>query len=267
MLRGRRKANTSRHTLAVYWQGANRLLDWCRRRGVTVHQLTEDQAHGFAAALGDLAPQSQIIYVHGARAVLKALRWAGMGKGDPFEHVRVSDPTPAGEKANPYSLQELGRLLEKADSRQRALVLLGADAGLRISEAAALTWGDLDFERRRLRIRGKGGKVQRVAATQRLLEALRELAGDGQLRGPVFGIATRRVDQLLRRLCKRASVKPRGFHALRHAAGTRLYQQTKDLALVQRHLRHSSPNTSRIYVKLAEGDYEQAVQALEENGL
>lgn len=39
-------------------------------------------------------------------------------------------------------------------------------------------------------------------------------------------------------------------HALRHYFATRMYQTTRDLAVTQTALGHSSPATTRIYAKL-----------------
>jgi len=66
-------------------------------------------------------------------------------------------------------------------------------------------------------------------------------------------------------LCSRAEVRPRRFHDLRHSCGTRLYQVTRDLLVVQRHLRHSSARTSEVYAHLAEGDYQKAIVGGETN--
>lgn len=49
--------------------------------------------------------------------------------------------------------------------------------------------------------------------------------------------------------CKQAKIKFKGVHALRHASGTRLREETGDLALVADHLRHSSLDTARGYAK------------------
>ena len=40
-------------------------------------------------------------------------------------------------------------------------------------------------------------------------------------------------------LCAAAKVTAKGVHALRHAAGTRLYAETRDLEATARHLGHS----------------------------
>ena len=80
-----------------------------------------------------------------------------------------------------------------------------------------------------------------------------------------MGINRQRVQQVFDRLSENSGVKHRGYHALRHSCGTRLYSATRDLLVVQRHLRHSDPSTSRIYAHLADGDYRRAVAALEPN--
>ena len=84
----------------------------------------------------------------------------------------------------------------------------------------------VDFQRRQLTVSGKGAKRARIVATKRLLESLKILdrAGDR-----VFGVSRRRVQRLFDRLCIRAEVRGRGYHALRHSCGTRLYSLTRDL--------------------------------------
>ncbi len=47
--------------------------------------------------------------------------------------------------------------------------------------------------------------------------------------------------------CKQAGVRFKGVYVLRHASGTRLKEETGDLALVADHLRHSSMDTARGY--------------------
>jgi len=53
----------------------------------------------------------------------------------------------------------------------------------------------------------------------------------------------------LARLARAAGVPYRGVHALRHACGTRLMREKKDLEVVARMLGHSSLETARIYAK------------------
>lgn len=264
-LYGRRGTNTSPLTLSTYWRGAAHFLDWASRSGFKPHQASEQEARRFLVSLGKLQPKSRQVYLTGARTLVAALRWAGLGSGDPFASVRVTDPTPREEKADPYSTAELRKLLRTADARERVLVLLAADGGLRLAEAVSLTWPQVDLQRLQLTIRGKGGRQSKVAITRRLAKALRGLEREGER---VVPVSRRRVQQLFDALGRRAGVRTRGrgYHGLRHSAGTRMYRATKDLAMVQRHLRHASARTSEIYVHLSQADYRKAVAALEANG-
>jgi len=262
-LHGRRGTDTSPRTLDTYWRGARHFLNWSARAGLKPHQAAEGEVRRFLASLAAVSAKSRQVYLTGARTLVAALRWAGLGSGDPFASVKVTDPTPREEKADPYTAGELRKLLGEGDPRERALVLLAADGGLRLAEAASLTWPQVDLQRRQLTVLGKGGKRAKVAATDRLAKALRVLKRDGER---VLPVSRRRVQQVFDRLCDRAGVKGRGYHALRHSCGTRLYGVTRDLLVVQRHLRHSSARTSEIYAHLAEGDYRKAVAGLESNG-
>ena len=57
------------------------------------------------------------------------------------------------------------------------------------------------------------------------------------------------VYERLEAACKQARVRFKGVHALRHASGTRLKEETGDLALVADHVRHNSMDTARGYAK------------------
>jgi integrase/recombinase XerC len=258
--------STSRATHSTYWRGARRLLSWCDRAAVKVHQVDTDAARRFVASLqgAGLADKSAAVYLTGARQLVAALRWAGLGDGDPFEGLSVRDRTPAVEKARPYSDGELVALLRAADDRERAFVLLAADGGLRLAELSALLWRDVDLTGRTARIVGKGGKLRTVRLTRRLVAALESWRPSApMLQGRVLGASRRRWQQIMTSLCRRAGVTSRGVHALRHTAGTRLYAASKDLLVVARHLGHASVSTAAIYSHLCGAAYAEAVDALD----
>jgi len=262
---GKKGLRVSEHTLAQYRRGLDALVGWCEAAGQKPHQLDTLAAKRYTRhleALG-LAPASVNARLSGARAFMGALAWAGMMTADPFAREAVTDPTPAHEKRAPYSRPELDRLLAAGDAWERALVLVAADAGLRASEAVALEWPDVDLPGRRLVVKsGKGGKRRTVALTERCAEALAALAPAPS--GRVFSYTRQQADYYLRRLCDRAGVTCRGMHALRHSCGTRLYQSSRDLVLVARHLGHATTRPTEGYTHLAAEDYARAVEALGE---
>ena len=169
-----------------------------------------------------------------------------------FDHVE-RDPTartyaPKQPKGlpRPISRADLHKILDTADPEVRRAICLGAYGGLRISEAAALMWADVDTETRRIRVTGKGGKTRLVGLSPLLLDELLPDTGGNVVTGTdaVYSAATmqRRVNRAMRR----AGVDGT-FHTLRHRYGTLAYQATRDLVAVGRQMGHSSPVTTAIY--------------------
>lgn len=54
---------------------------------------------------------------------------------------------------------------------------------------------------------------------------------------------------LMERLCKRAEVKPFGFHSIRHLTASILYKKGYTLAIIQAILRQANPNTTARYIR------------------
>ena len=52
----------------------------------------------------------------------------------------------------------------------------------------------------------------------------------------------------LRKLCKKAGVKPFSWHSIRHLTATILYREGQPVSVIQRILRHKSPNTTARYL-------------------
>jgi integrase/recombinase XerC len=145
-------------------------------------------------------------------------------------------------------------------ARDAALITLLYAAGLRISEALALTGADRPFPDA-LRVTGKGGK-QRVVP---LLAAARDaveryaalcpyaLTGDAPLfranRGGAFTprMAQAVMAELRVRLGLAASATP---HALRHAFATHLLANGGDLRAIQDLLGHESLSTTQTYASV-----------------
>ena len=155
-----------------------------------------------------------------------------------------------------YTDFELIELLAASrDQQERVILLLGAHGGLRVGEMLRLTWADVDAGRGELLVRdGKGGKTALVSMTPKLRSALAtyeraaRAAGDAREEVLEAALAVRRLPPPAAR-CERAEVDFKGVHALRHAAGTRLYRQTGDLGQVQDHLRHATLDMARRYAK------------------
>ena len=153
---------------------------------------------------------------------------------------------------------EVARLLSCVKSlKHRTFLLTLYAAGLRLSEAAALTIPDIDSQRMQLRIAlGKGAKERLVPLSPRLLEALRHYWRE--VRSPKYLFPGKTFDvplspTTIQKTCKAAvqkavilkAVTP---HTLRHSFATGLLEAGVDLLAISRLLGHRSFSTTMIYL-------------------
>lgn len=144
-----------------------------------------------------------------------------------------------------------------ASPEERAIILLGMEAGLRRSEIVSLHTRARDGEW--LYITGKGGRTRRMHATPSILAALDAITpeeGGYYFPGRVGGhMHPSTVWLITKRLL---DVNP---HAMRHRAGTTVYRNTGDLRVTQEFLGHANPNTTAIYVHIESEDMRRASTA------
>jgi integrase len=255
-------AKASRHTLRSYRQGLRVFLNHAGTRAVNLLHPARDLGPSFLRereAAGK-SPGTVKLELAAVRLLYRALRWAGATTDDPFSDARPArDATAPWDKRQPYSEGEFQTLLTAAIPETRALLLLGAHAGLRVSELLALVWSDLDFGSRVVRVRsGKGGKARRAVMSETLAQALRVL-GPGHAEQQLFSISDVAARKRLKVLCLKTGVPYRAVHALRHYSGTKLYRISHDLEAVARHLGHSTLETTRIYAKWSDESLKNSV--------
>jgi len=147
-----------------------------------------------------------------------------------------------------------------AGARDSALITLIYAAGLRISEALALTGADLPLPEA-LRVRGKGGKERIVPLLPAAREAVARYAAlcpyAPTAEAPLFraargGAYTARMAQaLMQRLRGRLGLPSSATpHALRHAFATHLLANGGDLRAIQELLGHESLSTTQGYASV-----------------
>ena len=144
-------------------------------------------------------------------------------------------------------------------ARDMAVISLCYGAGLRISEALALS--RVDLEGPVLRVTGKGGKTRMVPLIDSVRESIETylrlcpfpLAPSQPLfRGVKGGVLSprliqKRMEQLRSALGLPPSATP---HALRHSFATHLLGRGGDLRAIQELLGHASLSTTQIYTTL-----------------
>ena len=159
-----------------------------------------------------------------------------------------------------------------------------AHGGLRRGEVVALDVGDVapDFGLRR--VKGKGGHEVPVvlpAATRAILREYlaTERAGAAAI-APLFvvtykrqsgqrverRISGQRLWKLVKAVGMRAGIPALHPHAFRHACAVELLRRTKNLRVVQEHLRHEDVQTTTGYTKITQQDVQQALETFDNDG-
>ena len=149
--------------------------------------------------------------------------------------------------------------------RDRAILELLYASGLRVSELAHLTRGQIDMETREIRVIGKGSKERMVlmgkpaqeAIAVYLKEGRHKLAGKKKTDAVFINrygqqLIERRVQKIVQQYAKQSGINKRVHpHTIRHTFATHLLDGGADLRVVQELLGHASLTTTQIYTHVS----------------
>ena len=216
-----------------------------------------------------LAPGTIKTRVNNVRAILRGAVRDRVIAVDPSDGVTLPRDRRREAAMVLPTAEQVGAIMTSADAAYRALVALGAFAGLRLGEAAGLQVADVDFLRRTLDVRRQ---VQRAGAGQvevrlpkygsertvYLADGLLDLlsshiaehrAGDDPSRwlfeaSPGLPPHQNTVGHQWRKACKRAGITRLTLHDLRHFYASGLIAAGCDVVTVQRALGHAKATTT-----------------------
>lgn len=196
----------------------------------------------------------------GVRASCRGFyRWATMTGRTTRDPALALPPIPPSQPRPRPTPDDAYRIaLAAADDRERLMLRLSAEAGLRRAEVAVIHSRDLveDLVGWSLIVHGKGQRERIVPLNPGLAAELRARGEGWVFPGDDGGhLSPRWVGKLVTR------VLPEGYtmHSLRHRFATRAYGVGQDLLAVQRLLGHASPVTTRIYVQVPDESLRRTV--------
>ncbi len=156
--------------------------------------------------------------------------------------------------------------VQYAALRDTAVFEVLYSTGCRVSEIAALTWGDIQFERGTTIVEGKGRKQRLCVLGRPACEALQALragsealwAGAASASASLFlnvqggPLTTRSMERQMKVWLRAAGLPPELTpHKLRHSFATHLLDAGADLRSVQEMLGHASLSTTQIYTHVS----------------
>jgi len=183
----------------------------------------------------------------------------------PITNIKVAKPRVKVIK--PYTREEIGRMVAVYDcdyehsakflgSRNKAIVLVLLDSGVRLSELVGMKLEDLNTSNGNIRVMGKGskerivriGKVAQKALWRYLMHRPDNCCEELWLSEEKRPLSCRGVQCLVRRLKERAGIKGSGsVHRFRHTFALNFLRVDKNVFNLQYLLGHSELEMVRRY--------------------
>jgi len=172
------------------------------------------------------------------------------------------------------ALKEAPRTRYKSGKRDKAIIWLVLNTGLRVDEVINLKPGNIDLKKKIVTLDHAkkdsfGSVVFNSDDVVRLIKDWlkirpksewlfctiteeKKIADKGGITRPGNKISRQYLTGMVKRYAKKAGITKRiGFHVLRHTYATWLYIDKHDIEIVRHQLRHKSINTTTIYTQTA----------------
>ena len=227
-----------------------------------IHDITSAQISAFLAA----QPWSEKTVLNYHIGLAALWTWA-IREGYADKHIVRMTPRPRPRKLviEPFTEQEIRALLAscrgKTAARNRAVILLLLDTGVRATELCELKYSDIDMQRRQIRVLGKGNKERLSPFSETTEQALfghllaEHIKGTGER---PFQFNRNSLAHLMKRVGNNAGVHTCHPHRFRHTFAVAYLRNGGDVFSLQEILGHSTMETVKIYLKIAQVDIDQA---------
>lgn len=208
----------------------------------------------------DLAAHTRSVYHSILRSFYGYVVNEGLRPDNPMDGIRAAKRPR--RQPRPITVTQFRRLLDNADTPLKAMLLLGGYAGLRVHEIARFHTRQLDMDARTIDVTGKGGSTYVLPAHDAIIRHARRMP-----RGYWFPsqrgahVGGRVVSERIAIHMIQQGVRGRA-HSLRHMYGTELVANGADLRVAQELLRHSSLQTTAIYVQTSDTRKRDAIDRL-----
>jgi integrase len=246
-------------------------------QGMKLAQIEPRDLKRFAAKLAarGLLPSSVRSILAPLRALFATAYEDGLIRTNPAARLRLAQPNPRHhqEKRKALTEPELHRFLEAVPAEWRLFFELLAHTGLRIGEAIALQWSDIDLGQRRLQVRRRyyRGRLD----TPKSDYGLRTIPLAPNLSQQLWRHRRHQPDQALvfpsetggyhdpsnirsrtlKPAANKAGLPWLGFHSFRHTCATTLFRHGLNTKQVQAWLgHHSAAFTLNTYIHLLPED-------------
>lgn len=258
-------------TVAAYVADVRLFSGFLEEKGCTLADAGREDIRAYLGMRisGNARATSLARMISSLRRFFRFLVLEGLRQDDPSDGIDF----PKNSRRLPDILdnEEVSALLESPSDtdpqgiRDRAILEIMYDTGLRVSELVGLKTGALDMEAGLVKIRGKGGRERLVPLGEITLARLRRYiefsrphyAGDGchdrlflsRLGG---GLTRQSIWKMIGKYIRLSGIRKKITpHGLRHSFATHLLENGADLRSVQMMLGHADISTTQIYTHVS----------------
>ena len=250
-------------------------LHWCMEQGLhPLNDVHDYQIRVYMEEMRTRGYSAATLMIKGAaiRAFYKVAERLSFIVENPCADLQLRNPQHLDEDYKYLTVDQIKEICEGLAADKNALrrlrnllivYLMGVE-GLRVVEVMRLSDEDIDWQRGRIEIRGKGhaGIIYPCEETFQLLKAYIETRGaippEKRLTPTIISCSPNNrngritrvgIRYVINKALSDAGLKQPGYacHLFRHSCGTNLYQETKDLRVVQETLRQRSPKVTAKY--------------------
>jgi integrase len=223
--------------------------------GVDIADLDRDHIRAWQALVGGQRPASRRAYLSTVKVFCRwAIEWDLLDVDPCRSAGRVHEPRGRDRALSAAQMARLRLVLP--DTQARLIVALMARQGLRCVEVSRLAVADWDGSH--LDVWGKNDDHRRLPVADDVAGLLAAHVG-ARSAGPVVGWSANRLSRRVSGWLAAAGLKAEAYdgvsaHALRHTAATNLYDESRDVKMVQRLLGHRNVATTDRYLRAGDDD-------------
>lgn len=243
-------------TAASYVRNVRYFAMWCVGRGINVDLATAPDVREYLTELLDshLSHNTVPLRLSCIRAYYQYVNEQKIREDDPTyrQAVKWQDPPPK----RPFTREDVQALLNASRcERDRVMIVLGYDVGLRVSEVVNLREKDVDLERRQICVKVKGGRYVWLPVEPSTLTALEGFFGkkDGILWWSKRGrpLSVKVSQNTFERTGRRAGIRNVHWHRLRTTFACELIDEGVPLEDIQKLMKHKQISTTLLYARHA----------------
>lgn len=213
--------------------------------------ITAQGVRRFLASVAQRGVSSATVHAH-ARAIRAFLNFA-FQEEYLDETIKVTMPKVRQKRMEVLTPEEIKKVLKICNTRDKAIILMLIDSGLRRGELLSLTWDDVNIKTGTILVHnGKGGKSRTsfigVKTRRALLKWQMQSANE-----QIFQLTGSGLASAMERISKKSGVNIH-CHKCRRTFATIALRSGMDVLSLQRLLGHTTLEKVRVYVSQVDSD-------------